>query len=137
MMIVELLKWFPAAPPGVLSVQIRKLTTAIRDFLEAELPQSTPVYWFFTATDETPAAGFRRLCREIEKIDSHAGERLLKIELPNAATIGEATEALRSIQCKHETYLVIDNYQFLQAALPPTFSLHSSNMVAGAYMSLS
>lgn len=95
-------------------------TTAIRDFLEAELPQSTPVYWF-TATDETPAAGFRRLCREIEKIDSYVGERLLKIELPNAATIGEATEALRSIQCKHETYLVIDNYQFLQVALPPDF----------------
>jgi LuxR family maltose regulon positive regulatory protein len=95
-------------------------TTAIRDFLEVELPQSTPVYWF-TATDEKPAAGFRRLCREIEKIDSYAGERLLKIELPNAATIGEATEALRSIRCNHDAYLVIDNFQFFQDVLPPAF----------------
>ena len=95
-------------------------TTAIRDFLQDGLPQSTPVYWF-TATDEKPSAGYRRLCREIEKIDSHAGERLLKIELPNAGIIGEATEALRSVQCKHETYLVIDNFQFLQDALPPAF----------------
>ncbi len=97
-------------------------TTAIRDFLQNELSQSTPVYWF-TAMDEKPSAGFRRLCREIEKIDSHAGERLLKIELPNAANIGEAAEALRSIQCKHETYLVIDNFQFMQDVLPPAFFL--------------
>ncbi|NLV22743.1 MAG: helix-turn-helix transcriptional regulator [Syntrophomonadaceae bacterium] len=97
-------------------------TTAIRDFLQNKLSQSTSVYWF-TAMDEKPSAGFRRLCREIEKIDSHAGERLIKIGLPNAGTIGEATEALRSVQCKHETYLVIDNFQFLQEALTPAFLL--------------
>jgi LuxR family maltose regulon positive regulatory protein len=97
-------------------------TTAIRDFLQNSLPQGTPVYWF-TAMDEKPSAGFRRLCREIEKIDNHAGERLLKIGLPNLGTIGEATEALGSIQCKHETYLVIDNFQFLQATLPSAFLL--------------
>lgn len=97
-------------------------TTAIRDFMQNSLPQGTPVYWF-TTMDEKPSAGFRRLCREIEKIDNYAGERLVKIGLPNAGTIGEATEALRSIQCKHETYLVIDNFQFLQDALPPAFFL--------------
>ena len=71
-------------------------TTAIRDFLQNELSQSTPVYWF-TVMDENPAAAFRRLCREVEKIDSYAGERLSKIGLPNAVTIGEATEVLRSV----------------------------------------
>ena len=95
-------------------------TTAIRDFLEDQLSKGTPVYWF-TAADETPAIGFRRLCREIDKIDNRAGERLLKIELPNAATIGEACDALRSILCRHETYLVIDNFQYLQTTLPPAF----------------
>lgn len=95
-------------------------TTAIRDFLETGIPQNTSVYWF-TATDEAPAAGFRRLCREIDKIDSGAGQRLLKTELPNAATVGEACDALRSIECKHETYLVIDNFQFLQTNLPASF----------------
>ena len=63
-------------------------TTAIRDFLEAELPQTTPIYWF-TAADEAPAAGFRRLCCEIEKIDRCAGEHLQKIGLPNAVNIGK------------------------------------------------
>ncbi|ABI68390.1 LuxR C-terminal-related transcriptional regulator [Syntrophomonas wolfei] len=97
-------------------------TTAIRDFLQNSLSQGTPIYWF-TAMDEKPSAAFRRLCREIEKIDRYAGERLVKIGLPNAGTIGEASEALRLVQCKHETYLVIDNFHFLQDALPPAFFL--------------
>lgn len=95
-------------------------TTAIRDFLETALPANTPVYWF-SAVDELPVAGFRRLCREIDKIDSRAGECLLKIELPNAATIGEACDALRAIRCNGETYLVIDNFQCLSADLHPAF----------------
>jgi LuxR family maltose regulon positive regulatory protein len=95
-------------------------TTAVRDYLEASVPQSTPVYWF-TAADEAPAAGFLRLCREIEKIDGRAGGRLLKIGLPNAATAGEACDALRSIECGHEAWLVIDNFQFLNAGLTPSF----------------
>lgn len=95
-------------------------TTAVRDFLRAELPQGTPVYWF-TATDEMPVAGFRRFCREIDNVDGKAGQRLLKIELPNAATVGEAAEALRSIRCVSETYLVIDNFHLLQNFLMPAF----------------
>jgi len=97
-------------------------TTAVRDFLETQIPQGTPVYWF-TAADETPAAGFSRLCREIYKIDRYAGERLLRIEVPNAVTIGETTDALRSIRCKNETYLVIDDFHYLQEFLPPAFFL--------------
>lgn len=95
-------------------------TTALRDFLETGVPENTPIYWF-TAIDETPSAGFRRLCREIDKIDSHAGGRLLKIELPNAANIGEVCDALRSVRCRQETYLVLDNFQLLQTALMPSF----------------
>ncbi|MEL7610396.1 MAG: LuxR C-terminal-related transcriptional regulator [Bacillota bacterium] len=95
-------------------------TTAVRDFLEAELPQSTPVYWF-TATDEQPAACFLRFANSIGRIDGRAGQRLANIGLPNAATIGEACDALRSIECRHEAFLVADNFQYLLAALSPSF----------------
>lgn len=115
---LEQLLWTPTtvveAPSGY------GKTTAIRDFLTAGLPRGTPVYWF-TAADEAAAVGFRRLCREIDRIDSRTGERLLKIELPNTATIGEACDALRSIECRREAYLVIDNLQLLQNYLPPSF----------------
>ncbi len=95
-------------------------TTAVKDFLETEIPKITPVHWF-TAVDEAPTASFGRLCREIDKIDRSAGERLLKIGLPNAATMGEACDTLRTIQCKQETYFVIDNFQFLQVFLTSSF----------------
>lgn len=95
-------------------------TTAVRDYLEENLPQSAAAYWF-TAADEAPEAGFRRFCREIEKIDGRAGERLLRIGFPNAVTIGEACEALRSIQCDRDCWLVVDNFQSLNAGLPPSF----------------
>ena len=89
------------------------------EHLETRLPRGTPVYWF-TATDEI-LLQVLGACREIEKIDSHLGERLLKIELPSAATIGETADALRSIRCKHEAYLVIDDFQMLPDLLPPAF----------------
>lgn len=95
-------------------------TTAIRDFLQDTIPRGTPVYWF-TAVNESPLAGFRRLCCEINKIDKHVGERLLRIGLPNAANVGEACDAMRSLECSQETYLVIDNFQFIQSALSVSF----------------
>lgn len=95
-------------------------TTAIRDFLQNDIPPGTPVYWF-AAVDESPLAGFRRLCCAINKIDRHTGERLLRVGLPNSANVGEACDTLQSIECDQETYLVIDNFQFIQSVLPASF----------------
>lgn len=97
-------------------------TTAVRDYLEGSLQNNAPIYWF-TAADEEPEAGFRRFCREIEKIDCHAGARLMQLGIPNVITIGEAGDALRSIECNRETWLVIDNFQLLNAVLPPSFMI--------------
>lgn len=95
-------------------------TTAIRDYLDSALFKDTPVFWF-TAEDEAAAPGFRRFCREIDRIDGKAGQRLLKIGLPNAANLGEACDALRSVECRFEAFLVIDNFQYMQGALPASF----------------
>ena len=95
-------------------------TTAVREYLEKSFHQSEDIYWL-TAVDEAPLALYRRFCREIEKIDSRAGERLLKAGIPNAFTIGESCETIRSIECGRETWLVIDNFQFFCPALQPAF----------------
>ncbi len=95
-------------------------TTAVRDYLAASLPQSTPVHWF-TAVEELPEACFRRFAAELAKIDKNAGQRMQKIGLPNAATIGEACDALRSIKCRNEVFLVIDNFQYLHTEMSAAF----------------
>ena len=95
-------------------------TTAVREYLEKAFPQSHDIYWF-TAVDEASPALYQRFCLEIGKIDRRAGERLLKIGIPNAFTIGETCEILRSIECNNETWLVLDNFQFFCAALQAAF----------------
>jgi len=102
------------APPGY------GKTTAMQDYLKGAAAHDGDVYWF-TAVDEAPTALYRRLCLEIEKIDGRAGERLREIDFPNAFTIGEVCDALRSIECSRNTWLVIDDFQFFCAILPPSF----------------
>ena len=95
-------------------------TTAVRDFLKNAAAHGDQVCWF-TAVEEEPTALYRRLCREIERIDARTGIRLREIDFPNAFTMGEACDALRSIECKRKTWLVLDDFQFLAAILPTPF----------------
>ena len=95
-------------------------TTAVRDYLNENLPRNTDIFWF-VAVDEAPAALYGRFCREIEKIDGSTGKKILKTGFPNAFTIGETCEALRLIHCCRETWFVIDNFHFFCPALPPSF----------------
>lgn len=95
-------------------------TTAVRDYLRENIPQSVDRYWF-TAVDEEPEAEYRRLCYEIKKIDERAGSLLLSIGLPNAFTIGETCDILRSVECDRDCWLVIDDFQSLNAGLSSSF----------------
>ena len=96
-------------------------TTVIRGFLRDMAPENDVVFWFNAVDEEAPTMLYRRLCGEIGKIDSNAGWRLLEIDFPNAFTIGEVCDVLRSIKCSRKTRFVIDNFHFLFAILPASF----------------
>ena len=96
-------------------------TTAMRGYLKETVSNDEDIFWFAAVDEEAPSVLYRRLCREIERIDSNVGERLLNIDFPNAFTIGEVCDALRSIVCNRKTWLVIDDYQFLFSILPKSF----------------
>ena len=91
-------------------------TTAVRDYLESTRSHEEDVYWF-TAFEETPFTLYRRLCLEIKRIDCQAGERLLEIGFPSILTIGEACDVLRSVTSDRDIWLVIDQFQYVYAAL--------------------
>ena len=93
-------------------------TTAVQDFLASAVSHPTDVVWF-TAVDEDAAAGYRRFCRAFDSIDRKTGERLAQLGFPNAFTLGEACDALRSLECTREMWLVIDNFQLIYHHLPP------------------
>jgi len=95
-------------------------TTAVRNYFESAGIDSNDVYWF-VAMDEAPAVLYRRFCREIGHIDDRTGERLSKIDFPNAFTIEETCDAIMSIECRRRTWLVIDNFHFFSLILPLEF----------------
>jgi LuxR family maltose regulon positive regulatory protein len=70
-------------------------TTALHDYLDSKARAGIPVYWF-SATEEAPSSSFRRLCLEVSKIDDEAGQRLLRVDLPNALTVGEVCDAFHA-----------------------------------------
>jgi len=96
-------------------------TTAMRDYFKNSSARDDCVYWFTAVDEEAPSVMYRRLCREIGRIDNNAGERLSEIDFPNTFTIGEVCDALRSINCTDKTWLVIDDFQFLFRVLPQSF----------------
>jgi len=106
-------------------------TTALRDYLYSDATKDDDIYWFAAVDGEVPSVLYRRLCLEIGRIDSNVGERLLKIDFPNAFTIGEVCDVLRSIECQKKSWLVIDDFQFLFSILPASF--FSALLESGRY----
>jgi len=96
-------------------------TTAMRDYINNLASQDDEICLFTAVYEEAPTVLYRRLCREIGRIDSSVGERLLEIDFPNAFTIGDVCDALRDIECSRRIWFVIDDYQFLYAILPSSF----------------
>ncbi|HPJ26268.1 MAG TPA: LuxR C-terminal-related transcriptional regulator, partial [Synergistaceae bacterium] len=92
-------------------------TTAVRDFFENSEMKKASVRWF-VASEEPQTSGWMRFCRVLTEIDPSGGSRLLRLGLPVEENQGEIAQALRELRCDVETYLVCDNFQFLQKNLP-------------------
>jgi LuxR family maltose regulon positive regulatory protein len=92
-------------------------TTAVQDFFGTSEMKNVSVRWF-VASEEPQTSGWTRLCRILNEIDPSGGSRLLRLGLPMEENQGEIAQALRELRCDAETYLVCDNFQFLQRNLP-------------------
>ena len=93
-------------------------TTAVQDFFAASDARAA-VRWF-VASEEPPTSGWARLCRALGELDTEAGEKLLRLGFPNEENQGEIAQTLMDLNCDGETYLICDNFQFIQKSLPPS-----------------
>nr|WP_321502065.1 LuxR C-terminal-related transcriptional regulator [uncultured Dethiosulfovibrio sp.] len=94
-------------------------TTAVQDFLNGSGLENPSVRWF-VASEEPHTSGWRRFCLVLEEIDPYAGSRLLGLGFPVEDNQGEIAQVLIGLVCNDETYLVCDNFQFIQKNLPPS-----------------
>lgn len=92
-------------------------TTAVQGLFESAEMKDAALHWF-TASEEPHTSGWGRLCRILADIDRSAGSRLLRLGFPVEEKQGEIAQALMELSCDRETYLVCDNFQFLQKSLP-------------------
>ena len=92
-------------------------TTAVQDFFGAPERTGASVRWF-VAGEEPHSSGWARLCRVLNDIDPEAGAHLLRLGFPVEENQGEIAQALMELRCDAETYLVCDNFQFVQKNLP-------------------
>ncbi len=105
-------------------------TTAIREYLSENIPQSACVYWY-TCLGEPASVAWRGICTLFANVNSIAAASLQELEMPTLVTLPNMTLILKGIQCQAETYLVIDNYQFVKCDIPRelmnAFSMHGSS----------
>lgn len=87
-------------------------TTCIRHFFSTM--KEADVHWISFSENETPEKAWNRCCYAIKKIDSDVGNRLFSLGLPSLYNTDEICQLLYKLSCEEETYLVFDNFQFIQ-----------------------
>lgn len=92
-------------------------TTAAQKFFSENLPYGT-VFHQHNCVEEPAGAAWKRFCRTIQKIDAGIGSALLSMGLPSEDTKGDAASLLTELNCAGETWLLIDDFQRLQSAVP-------------------
>lgn len=103
-------------------------TTAVREFLKANLPEGARECWY-TCLAEPAAQAWSNFCDLLSNVNAEAAESLKKLGMPSADMLMYLKSHLRDCRCTRETYLVIDNYQLFDCAihheLISIFSMHA------------
>ena len=85
-------------------------TTAIKHFL-ADIPKRNQRW--YTATSDIYGDSLAWFLKQIIELDDKNKDRLEKVVRLNRSNIQEVTDIIMSLDIKQETYIVIDNFQFI------------------------
>lgn len=105
-------------------------TTAIRECLKENISQDACKYWY-SCLGESPSIAWSNICDLFSKISTKVGGNLKNLEMPTKDTLYHMIAYIREIDCKKETYLVIDNYHLINSDIPRlminAFSMHENS----------
>ncbi len=88
-------------------------TTAVSEYLKQSIPEKTEVYWY-TCLGEPLHTAWNRICEIISPIDNIVIQEINNQGVPNKDSIFDLLGLIRQINCREQTILVVDNYQFIQ-----------------------
>lgn len=103
-------------------------TTAMRMYLDTLPGEGAQACWC-TCRDEPANINWEQFCSAFAQIDEKTANALRRVGTPQEETLADIAHCLRACTCDTESFLVVDNYQFLHRVLPPLFlealSIHS------------
>ena len=104
-------------------------TTAIRKYMEDDLPDSARQYWY-TCLSECPSVAWAGICDLFSNINDETAKNLKKLGFPIMETLMYLSACIKDINCFQETYIVVDNFQLLKSdilhELMSIFSMHGN-----------
>ncbi|MDF3004496.1 MAG: ATP-dependent transcriptional regulator, MalT-like, LuxR family [Oscillospiraceae bacterium] len=104
-------------------------TTAVREYLKESLSGGAKKYWY-TCLNESPSVAWAGICDLFSDINNETAKNLKKLGFPTVDTLMYISACFKNFSCSEETYIVIDNYQFLKSdilqELMSIFSMHGS-----------
>lgn len=89
-------------------------TTAVREYLAA---LGHHAFWH-TCYGEPPVKTWNRICRSLSHIDGEAARVLERIGAPCEENLADIADCMRTLRCDQESWLVIDNFQYIQETAP-------------------
>lgn len=103
-------------------------TTAVREYLRSEHPRAA-CEWY-TCLDEPPIAAWNGVCALFSGINGEIADGMKNLKAPVRDTLSHLANYLKSLGCREETYLIIDNYHLmdfdLHRELISVFSMHEN-----------
>lgn len=103
-------------------------TTAVREYLRSARPQAA-CKWY-TCLGEPVAGAWNGICMLLAAINGEATEALRSLKAPTKEVLPCVADRLQRLNCREETYLIIDNYHLmpfdLHHELISAFSMHGN-----------
>ncbi|MFT3985044.1 MAG: LuxR C-terminal-related transcriptional regulator [Lachnospiraceae bacterium] len=104
-------------------------TTAVREYLNENLPQDSVQYWY-TSLGEPGSIAWMGICELFSNVSIGVADDLQNLKMATMETLFRIASYLRGISCERETWLVIDNYQLVDCKvsreLISVFSMHGN-----------
>lgn len=105
-------------------------TTALLNFFETGLPETAVVYKH-EFTDNGIQEAWKQFCGLIARFDEGSAGKLLAAGIPAADTLPDIRCIIRSLSCRKETYLFLDDFQEWKLPHPCEFLSVLSEQNAG------
>ncbi|MDR1965764.1 MAG: hypothetical protein LBQ36_03565, partial [Synergistaceae bacterium] len=102
-------------------------TTAVREYLNDNIPRNTHIHWHI-CLGEPPSRVWEGICGLFAGVMLDVAETLKALGPPTIETLADVASVMRTVQAGMKTYLVVDNYQLFDNAIPreiiDAFSVH-------------